>query len=71
MAFCSSRPSEQAPRLALGVAVMVGEGARADQPRAVLRQRGEEFLRVGDAGKADHRQHAEPAPIAGAAPCAP
>ena len=43
---------------------MVGEGARAGEPRAVLRQRRVEFLRIGDAGKADHRQYAEPARIA-------
>ena len=39
------------------------EGARIDQPRAVVAQRGEEFLGPGDAGEADHRQHAEPAPV--------
>ena len=43
---------------------MVGEGARAGEPRAALRQRRVEFLRIGDAGKADHRQYAEPARIA-------
>ena len=64
MAFHSRAHSKQPLGLALGEGVMVGKGARAREPRAVLRQRGVEFLRVGDAGKADDRQHAEPTRIA-------
>src|SRR5262245_65307025 len=52
---------EQAARLPLAIAVMVGIGARVDQPGAVAAKRVEEFRWSRDTGEADHRQHGEPA----------
>ena len=62
MAF-RSRAHRAAARLPLGIGVMVGEGARPIS-RAPLCDMSRRISRIGDAGKRDHRQHAEPARVA-------